>query len=260
VAEAFSPDSPLVDAIAPSPNHNERRGFRRPEYVILHYTGMPSSEAAIALLCNSQAEVSSHYVIEETGRIVQLAPESRRAWHAGRSSWRGVTDMNSASIGVEICNAGHEGDLPAYPDTQIESVVALCRDIALRHAVLPERILAHSDIAPSRKRDPGEKFPWRELAQAGVGRWEEADPPIATSDYEPGQEGPHVRALQTMLVLYGYGLNASGVYDRDTEVVVAAFQRHFRPARVDGIADASTVGVLQKLLSPSSSVVGALSL
>ncbi len=252
MVESFSPDSHLVDAIFPSPNHNERQGYRRPEYVILHYTGMPSTEAAINLLRDPKAEVSSHYVVEETGRIVQLAPESRRAWHAGRSSWRGITDMNSASIGVEIGNAGHDGGLPPYPDAQIESVVALCRDIALRHAVLPERFLAHSDIAPSRKRDPGERFPWRELAQAGVGRWEEADPPHATSDFGMGQEGPHVRALQTMLALYGYGLNASGVYDRDTEVVVSAFQRHFRPAKVDGIADASTVGVLRKLLSPSS--------
>jgi len=251
VAEAFSPDSKFVDAITPSSNHGERRGFRRPEYVILHYTGMPSSEAAIALLCDPKAEVSSHYVIEEAGRIVQLAPESRRAWHAGISSWRGIADMNSASIGVEICNAGHDGGLPAYPDAQIQSVIALCLDIAIRHAVLPERFLAHSDIAPSRKRDPGENFPWRKLAQAGVGRWEEAGAPHAASEFGRGQEGPHVRALQTMLALYGYGLHASGVYDRDTEVVVAAFQRHFRPARVDGMADASTVGLLRKLLSTS---------
>jgi len=247
----FSPDSQLVDVVSASPNHGERRGFRRPEFVILHYTGMPSSEAAIALLRDPRAEVSSHYVVEENGRIVQLTPESRRAWHAGKSSWRGVTDVNSASIGVEICNAGHDGGLPAYPDAQIRSVIALCRDISLRHAIPPERFLAHSDIAPSRKRDPGENFPWRKLAQAGVGRWEEADAPCAAPDYLPAQEGPHVRALQTMLGLYGYGLHASGVYDRDTEVVVAAFQRHFRPTRVDGIADASTVGVLRKLVSPS---------
>jgi N-acetylmuramoyl-L-alanine amidase len=252
VAEAFSPDSSLVDAISPSPNHGERRGFRRPEYVVLHYTGMPSSEAAIALLRDPKAELSSHYVIEEAGRIVQLAPESRRAWHAGRSSWRGIADMNSASIGLEICNAGHDGGLPAYPDTQIQSVVALCRDIALRHSIPSERFLAHSDIAPARKRDPGENFPWRELALAGVGRWEEADPPAAAPMYRLGQEGSHVRALQTMLALYGYELHASGVYDRDTEVVVAAFQRHFRPDKVDGIADASTIGVLRKLLAPPS--------
>jgi N-acetylmuramoyl-L-alanine amidase len=250
VAEAFSPDSSLVDAVLPSPNHGERLGFRRPEYVILHYTGMPSSEAAIALLRDPKAEVSSHYVIEEGGRIVQLAPESRRAWHAGRSSWRGITDMNSASIGVEICNAGHDGGLPAYPDAQIQSVVALCHDIALRYSLPPERFLAHSDIAPSRKRDPGENFPWRELALAGVGRWEEADPPSAAPTHLRGQEGPHVRGLQTMLALYGYDLNASGVHDRETEVVVAAFQRHFRPGQVDGMADASTIGVLRKLLVP----------
>jgi N-acetylmuramoyl-L-alanine amidase len=256
VDEAFSPDSNLVDVVAPSPNHGERLGYRRPEYVILHYTGMPSSDAAIALLRDPKAEVSSHYVIEEAGRVVQLVPESRRAWHAGQSSWRGVADMNSASIGVEICNAGHDGGLPAFPHAQIQSVAALCRDIARRYAIPPERFLPHSDIAPSRKRDPGEKFPWRELAQAGVGLWEEADTPCATSIYGRGQEGSHVRALQTMLALYGYDLPASGVYDRDTEVVVAAFQRHFRAARVDGLADASTVGVLQKLLSTSPAARG----
>lgn len=232
----------------PTPNHGERRGFLRPEYVILHYTGMPTAEGAIALLRDPKTEVSSHYVIEENGRVIQLAQESRRAWHAGKSSWRGLQDMNSASIGLEICNPGHDGGLPPFPDLQIESVVRLCRDIARRHGIRPERFLAHSDIAPARKRDPGENFPWRDLARAGVGIWAEAETPSESPSCARGQEGAQVRSLQTMLSLYGYDVGASGVYDGATMAAVAAFQRHFRQARVDGLADDSTVGVLRELV------------
>ncbi|MDE3176670.1 MAG: N-acetylmuramoyl-L-alanine amidase [Pseudomonadota bacterium] len=217
--------------------------------LILHYTGMPSAAGAVALLRNPASEVSCHYVVEETGRVLQLVPESRRAWHAGASCWRGERDINSASIGVEICNPGHDGGLPAFPDRQIEAVIALCRDVASRYAIRPERILAHSDVAAGRKRDPGEKFPWGKLAQAGVGHWVEAAAPDPQPIYARAQEGPPVRGLQSLLALYGYDLELSGVYDARTEVVVAAFQRHFRPARVDGLADASTVEALRRLLA-----------
>jgi N-acetylmuramoyl-L-alanine amidase len=244
---AFSPDSALVDQVLPSPNHGERRGFGRPDCLVLHYTGMPTSAAAIALLRNPAAEVSAHYVVEETGRIVQLVPEARRAWHAGVSCWRGERDINSASVGIEICNAGHEGGLPDFPDPQIAATIALCRDVMSRHGVRPERVLAHSDIAPGRKIDPGENFPWATLAAAGVGIWVEPEAPS-----EPlaarGHEGPHVRGLQTLLALFGYDLEASGVYDARTETVVAAFQRRFRPQRVDGAADAGAVRTLRRLL------------
>jgi N-acetylmuramoyl-L-alanine amidase len=254
MAEIFSPDSALTDAVLPSPNHGERRGFRRPEYVVLHYTGMPTAEAAIALLREPASEVSSHYVIDERGKVFQLAPESRRAWHAGVSYWRGVADMNSASIGIEICNAGHDGGLPEFPDRQIEAVIALCLDLSARYAIRPERFLAHSDIAPSRKRDPGERFPWAQLGQAKVGHWVEPEPPSEIPIYARGQEGPNVRGLQSLLSLYGYDADASGVYDAKTQIVVAAFQRHFRQSKVDGLADASTIGVLRALLSGLSSV------
>ena len=248
--QTFSNDSARVDDILPSPNHGERRGYSRPDCIILHYTGMPSAAAALALLCDPAAQVSSHYVVEETGRIVQLVPESRRAWHAGVSCWRGERDMNSASIGVEICNAGHDGGLPNYPDRQIESVIALCRDIAARCAIRPERILAHSDIAPARKRDPGERFPWAALAAAGVGHWVDIGHKPDGIAFARGQEGSPVRALQTLLSLYGYDLESNGVYDAGTERVVAAFQRHFRPARVDGLADAGVVETVRALLPP----------
>jgi N-acetylmuramoyl-L-alanine amidase len=249
VEGAFSPDSACVAAVLPTPNYGERRGFRQPEYVILHYTGMPTAGAAVALLRDAKSEVSCHYVIEESGRTVQLAPEHSRAWHAGKSSWRGVQDMNSASIGVEICNAGHDGFLPDFPEAQIQSVIALCRDLADRYAIRPEAFLAHSDIAPMRKRDPGEKFPWDKLAQAGVGLWVQADAPSPRPLFVSGEEGVSVLALQTMLSLFGYDVGASGVYDRSTIVAVAAFQRHYRQAKVDGLADESTIDVLRRLLA-----------
>ena len=250
-AQAFLPDSALVAEVLPSPNHGERRGFAQPDCIVLHYTGMPSADAAIALLRDPRAEVSSHYVVDERGRISQLVAESRRAWHAGVSCWRGERDMNSASIGVEICNFGHDGGLPPYPRAQIEATIALCLDIATRHGVRPERVLAHSDIAPGRKRDPGEHFPWDALFRAGVGRWIEAKPPSPPL-FQRGQEGPPVRGLQTLLSLLGYDLEASGVYDARTQIVVTAFQRRFRPARIDGLADASTIDALRGLLSAVS--------
>ena len=246
--EAFSPDCKLVADVLPSPNHGERRNFLRADSIILHYTGMATADSAISLLRDPTTEVSSHYVVEEDGRIVQLVPESRRAWHAGISCWRGERDMNSASIGVEICNPGHEGGSPPFPARQIEAVIALCRDIATRCVIRPERVLAHSDIAPARKRDPGEAFPWEALSRAGVGHWVEADPPQGTGIVARGQEGPPVRGLQSLLALYGYDIDPSGVYDSRTETVVAAFQRHFRPAKVDGVADRSTVETLRRLL------------
>ncbi|HXT06152.1 MAG TPA: N-acetylmuramoyl-L-alanine amidase [Roseiarcus sp.] len=246
--EAFSPDSALVADVLPSPNHGERKRFLRADSIILHYTGMATAEAAIALLRDPAAEVSSHYVVEESGRIVQLVPEARRAWHAGVSCWRGERDMNSASIGVEICNRGHDGGSPPFADRQIEAVVALCRDVTARCLLRPERVLAHSDIAPARKRDPGEAFPWAALGRAGIGHWVEADPPDGVALIARGQQGPPVRGLQSLLALYGYDIDPSGVYDARTQTVVAAFQRHFRPAKVDGAADHSTVETLRRLL------------
>jgi N-acetylmuramoyl-L-alanine amidase len=250
--EIFSPDCPLVADVLPSPNHGERRRFLRADSIILHYTGMSTAMAAIALLRDPAAEVSSHYVVEESGRVVQLVPEARRAWHAGASCWRGEFDMNSASIGVEICNPGHDGGLPAFPDRQIEAVAALCRDVAARCAIRPERVLAHSDIAPARKRDPGEAFPWAALSRAGVGHWVEAESSEGPALVARGQEGPPVRGVQSLLALYGYDVDASGVYDARTEMAVAAFQRHFRQAKVDGVVDRGSVETLQRLLAALS--------
>jgi N-acetylmuramoyl-L-alanine amidase len=250
--DARRPDSPVAGEFIASPNHGERRGFHRPDAVILHYTGMPTGAQALAWLCDPASEVSSHYFVWEDGRVVQLVPEDRRAWHAGRGVWKGERDLNSASIGVEIVNPGHslsEDDPPPFPDAQIDALIALLTEVGARHRIAPERILAHSDIAPGRKRDPGERFPWDAVARAGIGHWTAPAPLTAGRCLTRGEEGAPIRAVQTMLALYGYGLDVTGVYDAPTRDVVAAFQRHFRPARVDGEADGSTIETLRVLLA-----------
>ena len=168
----IAPESGLVTRLCASPNHGERVGGRAPDSIILHYTGMADGASALAWLCNPRSSVSCHYVVEEDGAVVQLVAEARRAWHAGRSCWHGVEDMNSASLGIEIVNSGHDAGLPPFPERQIRAVIALVpRSRRARHAIAPERILAHSDIAPGRKQDPGERFPWSELFRAGIGHW-----------------------------------------------------------------------------------------
>jgi len=242
------PDSPLAARFLASPNRGERRGHARPNCLVLHYTGMPTGEAALDLLTEPASEVSAHYFIWEDGRIDQLVPESERAWHAGNAFWKGESDLNSASIGIEIVNPGHDGGSPPYPDRQIAATIALVRDCLSRWTIPPERVLAHSDVAPLRKRDPGEGFPWERLWRGGVGHWVPPAPLSGGELIRHEEEGPPVRALQAMLALYGYGLELTGVYDRHTRAVVTAFQRHFRPERVDGEADASTVATLKALI------------
>lgn len=248
MAKAPQPDSPVANKVFPSPNHGERRNNLQPDMIILHYTGMPDAGEALQRLCNPIAEVSSHYFIFEDGRIVQLVPESRRAWHAGISSWAGEDDINSRSIGIEIANAGHEGGLPPFPDKQVISVIALCQDIASRWNIKPHRILGHSDIAPGRKVDPGPRFPWHKLAEQGVGHWVSPRENTHGHSFGRGDEGTPVEALQAMLALYGYKLTIDGIFGEQTETVVSAFQLHFRPERVDGIADFSTITTLKDLL------------
>ena len=232
-----------------SANFGPRRDGKHPDMIILHYTGMRSGAEAEAWLCDPASEVSSHYLVHEDGRIVQMVREADRAWHAGRGSWQGESDVNSRSIGIEIVNRGHQLGYDDFLDGQIDAVVALCRDISLRHAIPPERVLAHSDVAPGRKIDPGEKFPWRRLADAGIGHFVEPSPIQAGSSLALGACGGPVEELQSMLELYGYGVEISGRYDTLTRIVVEAFQRHFRPERVDGIADRSTVETLRRLVA-----------
>lgn len=246
---------------APSPNFDTRRG--PPDILVLHYTGMQSGEAALARLRDPDAKVSAHYLVEEDGRVFQLVPEERRAWHAGRGVWQGEDDVNAASIGIEIVNPGHEFGYRPFPDAQIAAVIALVDDIRDRWTIPDNRIIAHSDLAPDRKEDPGELFPWKQLAEAGHGLWfEPAAERVAalTGLLQNGDEGIGVMVLRAGLHRLGYGLKPGPGYDAETETTVRAFQRHWRPSRIDGVADGETrarlVGLLQ--LASAESVTGVL--
>jgi N-acetylmuramoyl-L-alanine amidase len=246
---AFTPDSSVVSDVIPSPNFGDRNSRLTPDMIVLHYTGMPDAEGAITRLCSAGTDVSAHYIVLEDGRIVQTVPEAKRAWHAGVGFWAGQEDINSCSIGIEIINRGHDWGYPDFPSRQIAAVTALCRGIMLRHELPSHRVLGHSDVAPARKKDPGEKFPWHSLANSGVGHWVRPAPIVRGETMKPGAEGEDVRALQHALARYGYGIETDGKYNAATMEVVTAFQRHFRPERVDGLVDHSTLTTLQALLS-----------
>jgi N-acetylmuramoyl-L-alanine amidase len=249
MSRVFPAESCVVAEVRPSPNHSERKGAQRPDMIVLHYTGMADAAEALERLCAPASEVSAHYFVFEDGRIFQLVPESRRAWHAGAASWAGETDINSCSIGIEIANPGHEFGYPEFPKRQIAAVTALCRGIQTRNTIAPGRVLAHSDVAPSRKQDPGEKFPWETLWDSGVGHWVKPTRIAEGVVLGLGDRGEAVTALQESLTQYGYGLAVNGSYDSATYDVVKAFQRHFRPQRIDGVSDESTRATLRELLA-----------
>ncbi len=239
----------LPKRLMPSPNFEPRKNGGAVTTLILHYTGMDDSERACEWLCNTVSGVSCHYLVDEQGVITQMVSEDMRAWHAGVSHWQGETDINSCSVGIEIQNAGHSGGLPDFPPAQMEAVTALSQDIISRYRIAARRVLAHSDVAPGRKVDPGEKFDWAMLHRAGVGHWVEPEAISGGTFLQEGDGGDAVLALQKMLSMYGYGLALNGVFDRQTRIVVEAFQRHFRQAHVDGVADPSTVATLHRLLT-----------
>ncbi len=242
------PDTPLVTLFCPSPNFEPRAAARKPDLLLLHYTGMESAEGALAWMTTPKSKVSCHYMIDEDGRVTQMVGEDMRAWHAGAACWAGEDDINSCSIGIEIHNPGHEFDYPDFPDHQMQAVEALCLDILSRNAIRPERVLAHSDIAPARKEDPGEKFDWARLARAGIGLWVEPEPAGKDRGLGTGDSGADVEAFQIALRTYGYCIEITGDYDDSTRIVTTGFQRHFRPARVDGRADRSTRITLDRLV------------
>ncbi len=216
--------------------------------LLLHYTAMVTAEAAVAWLCDPRSRVSCHYLVDEGGRIFQMVREEHRAWHAGKAAWQGERDVNSLSIGIEIANLGHEGGCPPYPEAQIAAVIALARDIIARHAIPPWRVLGHSDVAPQRKRDPGEHFPWERLFSEGIGLWVPRPPQAEGEILRLGDEGSLVSRLQAELARFGYDIEISGFFDDQTEAVVCAFQRHFRPETVNGRADAAMHQTLKALL------------
>src|SRR5215831_19979015 len=218
---AFAPDSSVVAEVMASPNHGERSDGRRPDMILLHYTGMADADSALALLCAQGSKVSAHYFVFEDGRIVQMVPENNRAWHAGKSAWAGETDINSCSIGIEIANPGHDHGYPDFPKRQIAAVTALCRSIQTRNAIAPARVLAHSDVAPARKQDPGEKFPWRTLANSGIGLWVKPEPLSAAGPiFVLGETNPTIEEMQRLLANYGYGVTANGYLDGTTRDAV----------------------------------------
>ena len=230
----------LPDPIdCPSPNHDARPEGRAVDMLVLHYTGMESAEAALARLCDAEAKVSAHYMIDEEGTTYRLVPEERRAWHAGVSTWEGERNVNGCSIGIELVNPGHEFGYRAFPEPQMSALVPLLRAILFRHRIPAWRVLGHSDVAPERKQDPGELFDWGRLAEAGIGLW---------VDYRAEGEPPPVEVVQALLAEFGYDAPQTGVADERTKLVVTAFQRHFRPERVDGIIDAETAVRLAALV------------
>ena len=230
---------------APSPNFDAR--VRPPDMIVLHYTGMPTGEAALAKMCDPAAKVSAHYMVEEDGRIFSLVPEERRAWHAGKSFWKGETDINAVSVGIEVVNPGHEFGYRPFPEAQIEALADLIADVRSRWTIPDARILGHADVAPDRKEDPGELFPWKHLSELGHGLWVEvgAAPGAALAE---GEEGLGVLALQAGLNRLGYDCPPSGKYDATTTTIVRAFQRHWLQTRFDGVADGETRSRLVSLL------------
>jgi N-acetylmuramoyl-L-alanine amidase len=223
----------------PSPNCDVRPDGRAIDMLILHYTGMESAAAALARLCDAEARVSAHYMIDEDGTTYAMVPEERRAWHAGISAWEGEAGVNGCSIGIELVNPGHEFGYRPFPEPQIAALTGLARAILFRHRIPPWRVLGHSDVAPARKQDPGELFPWARLAEAGIGLW---------VDYRAEGEPPPLGVAQALLAEYGYDCPQTGADDEATRLVVTAFQRHFRPERVDGTLDAETAVRLAALL------------
>ncbi|WP_244597990.1 peptidoglycan recognition protein family protein [Roseitalea porphyridii] len=248
--EPLAPFDAEIDGatVRPSPNFGERRTDDAPHLIVLHYTGMATGPAAEDWLCAPESEVSSHYLVHEDGGIVQMVPEEKRAWHAGRSFWRGIADVNSASVGIEIANGGHAFGLPDYPEPQIAAVVTLVAAIMARHGIGAHDVIAHSDVAPGRKQDPGERFPWGRLAEAGAAIHAAPVPVGGGRFFAPGDVGEPVAALQSMLGLYGFDTDPDGVFGEKTRIQIEAFQRRHRPARVDGIADMSTIETLNRVL------------
>ncbi len=221
-----------------SPNHNERPALPV-DYIVLHYTGMDSANAALERLCDANSQVSSHYLIDEAGEIMLLVEEDRRAWHAGVSHWKGYDNVNDISIGIELANGGHEQGCPAFPEAQIAALLYLCKDIMYRHELPASAVIGHSDVAPQRKQDPGEAFPWQRLAKHGIGVWHDVEQkalpvmPIALSNED-------VQGLRNI----GYFIDD----DAEQADVVAAFQRHFRPWQIDGKWDETCRLMLERLL------------
>jgi len=246
-----SPEKPRIDTRYQSPNHESRARF-----IVLHYTDLDFAESLRVL---TQDRVSSHYLVDvDPPTIYRLVDESRLAWHAGRSSWLGQTELNASSIGIEIVNDGHSGDprgeYAPFPDAQIDAVIKLVKDIARRHAVAPHRIVGHSDIAPQRKSDPGPLFPWQRFAEEGIVPW--PDPArVATARSNFAAAMPDLGWFQAQLAQHGFEVPRHGELDDATRNVISAFQMKYRPARYDGLPDAETAALLATVNDPEGLLI-----
>jgi N-acetylmuramoyl-L-alanine amidase len=234
-----------------SPNQDDRPAGVPIDMLILHYTGMQSAHAAVERLRDPVAKVSSHYVVDEDGFVLRLVAEEQRAYHAGISYWRGNTEVNGRSIGIEIVNPGHEWGYRDFAVLQLAAVCDLCLSILSRHAIPARNIVAHSDVAPDRKEDPGEKFPWEDLARNGVGIWPVGVPNLGTTGTVRDATG--LRGVRAALGDIGYRVAAEGAFDPALSSVLRAFQRHWRPEAVTGQADS---GTLARLLAVAQMVTG----
>lgn len=226
----------------PSPNYGPRRaveGQTRVRHLVVHYTGMTSCQRALERLCDTNAEVSAHYLIDEDGTVYRMVAEDMRAWHAGVGFWHGLRDINSTSVGIEIVNPGHEYGYRAFPAPQIAAFADLARDIMQRHSISAHDVLGHSDIAPGRKTDPGELFPWKDMAALGIGLWPEETVIV------PGHADMNGALRRLSDIGYAVPMTPdlgsdilkpeSGVTD-----VVASFQGRYRQSKVDGNLDNET--------------------
>jgi len=221
----------LVNKVVPSPNFNDRK--LPISMVVLHYTGMRSAGEALARLCDESSQVSAHYLIDEAGQVTNLVSEDKRAWHAGSSYWRGITDVNSASIGIELANPGHEWGYRPFPERQMDALLPLLADIMDRHDIPRANVVGHSDVAPARKTDPGEYFDWRRLGQLGLA----LEIPKAKMNLFYDNPGAFYLAMER----FGYDIT-------DGRAAVTAFQRRFRPEVIDGEIDGEIGGILFELL------------
>ncbi|MEE8333196.1 MAG: N-acetylmuramoyl-L-alanine amidase [Alphaproteobacteria bacterium] len=230
----------------PSPSHGPRAAGTAIDTLVLHYTGMETADAALDRLCDAAAEVSAHYLIDEDGAVWRLVGEDRRAWHAGLAAWRGATDINDRSIGIELVNPGHEFGYRPFPKLQMSALIELCRDILARHAIPVSRVLGHSDIAPTRKTDPGELFDWRRMARAGIGLWPE--PGALPAKIDNAQRDEALRRLGAI------GYDTSGQVAPDSadaqRAAIAAFQRRYRPRLIDGVIDSETGALIAAVATP----------
>ena len=231
----------------PSPNYNERPADAAIDTVILHYTGMVSAEAALERMCSEEAEVSAHFMIDEDGTLYQLVDPGKRAWHAGISVWQGRQNLNHSSIGIELVNPGHEFGYRMFPESQLQSLMDLLRFLSETYAIPRERYIGHSDVAPLRKSDPGELFPWKKFADAGFGVFPKKGHSDQTIINKTGDNGPEIKMLNKQLGIIGYDEFDRDVFGDQTAQTIRAFQAHWRPEGVHGNLDAGTWSALNEV-------------